>query len=320
MSAPEVLQLVQQLFKFIDDSFKRTHELEQEKKDSSQGAPAELQQDDDDDDNGMDDEDSCRRSLEEALGSVMQVAPQEFLQCLPDCSNRMAQWLTAPQSKALALLLACDMIQHLKEHSEQAWPVFMDAVLLSLGDKDPELRIPAAFAISLAAPLPNFSKAAPEAFKRLAQIVSGPAPKKRDDNAKIARDNCVSALFALARDKPTLCPPEVPAWQLVVGKLPIKDDEDEAKKVHKGVAQLVLDQHAGLLGPDNAHIGKILSALAEVYKQENLCEKETDAAIVRIFQMMPRDNLLKLAGGFSEKQQKKIEKMLTAEQVLQHGG
>merc|ERR1712066_935962 len=119
-------------------------------------------------------------------------------------------------------------------------------------------------------------------------------------------DNCVSALLQLARHKAAQCPAEVPAWQLVVGKLPIRDDEDEAKKVHQILAELLVEQHAGLLGPENSNLGKVLSCLAEVYKQENLVEKETDAAILRIFQMLPRENLAGLAGGFSEKQQKKI--------------
>jgi len=136
-------------------------------------------------------------------------------------------------------------------------------------------------------------------------------PKKKDESGKVAMDNCTSALFALARHQLPLCPPDVPAWQIVVNKLPIQEDEDEAKKVHKAVAELLLEQHAGLLGPDKAHLGKVLSALAEVYKQETLCDEETGALILRIFQMLPRDNLLKLASGFSEKQQKKIEKMLS---------
>jgi len=186
----------------------------------------------------------------------------------------------------------------------------MPAVFECLADKDGDVRTPAAYAISLAAPLPKFGEAAPEAFRRLAQIISGPAPKKKDESGKVAMDNCISALFALARHQLPLCPPEVPAWQIVVGKLPIQEDEDEAKKVHKAIAEMLLEQHAGLLGPDQAHLGKVLSALAEVYKQENLCTEETDALILRIFQMLPRDNLLKLASGFSEKQQKKIEKML----------
>lgn len=311
----EVLQLVEKLFIFIDGSFKRTIELEKEKKEGLAGAPQELQQDEDDEDNTLDDEDSCRRSIEDAIGSVMKAAPAEFLQCLPACGTKIQQWLSTKEHRALALLLACDMLEHLKEGSEPAWPIFMQQALDLLGDKDADVRIPAAYAISLAAPIANFAAAAPEAFKRVAQLVSGPAPKKRDDSGKIAMDNCVSALVSLMQHKGNLCPPEVPSWQLIVGKLPLRDDEDEAKKVHKTISELILAQNAGLLGPDNANIGKLLSALAEVYKQETLSAKETDELILRIFQMLPRDALLKLAGGFTEKQQKKIEKMLTEGQA-----
>lgn len=322
ISGDEVRQLVEQLFKFVDDSFRRTVELEKEKKEGVVGAPQELQGDEDDEDNTLDEEDQCRRSLEDAIGSVMKAAPEQFVasQCLPACGAKIQQWLGTKEHRALALLLACDMLEHLKERSEPVWPAFMEQALNLLGDKDADVRIPAAYAISLAAPIPNFAAAAPEAFRRVAQLVSGPAPKKRDDSGKIAMDNCVSALASLMQHKSSACPPEVPAWQLIVNKLPLRDDEDEAKKVHKMICELVMSQNAGLLGPDNAHIGKILSALAEVYKQEELSAKETDALILRIFQMLPRSNLQQLAAGFSEKQQKKIEKMLTEGQVPNHGG
>merc|ERR1719168_476904 len=241
----------------------------------------------------------------------MEVAPQEFCQCLPECASRMKQWLSVKQHRTLALFLACDLIQHLKEHSEQTWPVFMPAVFECLAEKDGDVRTPAAYAIALAAPLPKFGEAAAEAFRRLAQILSGPAPKKKDESGKVAMDNCVSALFALARHQLPLCPPDVPAWQVVVSKLPIQEDEDEAKKVHKAVTELLMEQHSGLLGPDQANLGKILSSLAEVYKQENLCNEETGDKILQIFKMLPRENLMKYASGFTEKQQKKIEKMLS---------
>ena len=49
-------------------------------------------------------------------------------------------------------------------------------------------------------------------------------------------------------ERSPLYPPNVPAWQLVVSKLPLKEDEDEATKVHAMIADLVLAQHAGLIG------------------------------------------------------------------------
>jgi len=160
----------------------------------------------------------------------MEVAPQDFMQCLPVCGQKIEQWLSTKQHKTLALFLACDLILHLKEQSESVWPAFMPAVFQALQDSDPDVRTPAAYAINLASPLAKFDEAAPSAFKLLGQIVGGPAPKKRDDKGKVALDNAVSALMVLAKEKPALCPAEIPAWQLVVSKLPLKEDEEEAKK------------------------------------------------------------------------------------------
>merc|ERR1719210_3137856 len=169
----------------------------------------------------------------------------------------MTQWFSSKQNRALPLFMGCELLQHLKEQSESLWPVLMPAVSQSLCDQDPEVRIPAAYAVKLAA----------------------------------------------------LCPAEVQAWQLVVNRLPLKDDEEEARKVHESLADLVLAEHSGLCG---AHLGKVLSALAEVYRQEEVCAKETDAKVLQLFQRLPRESLTSLAGSFSQKQQKKIEKMLTS--------
>jgi len=314
LSSQELLQLVQQLFKLIDDSFLRSSALEKAKKEDVATAPAELQGDEDEEGDTQEEcEEQCRRNLEDAVGAAMCAAPVEFVQCLPECGQRLEQWLNLKQNKTLALYLACDLLENLKESSGPLWPTFMPAVFAALGDKNPEVRIPAAYAVSLAAPLAMFAEAAPQAFKLIAQLVNGPPPKKRDEQGKVALDNAVSALIFLAKEKSALCPPEIPAWQLAVSKLPLQEDEEEAKKIHKIIVDLVLEQHAGLLGPNGAHIPKILSALAEVYNQENLCTKETNANIVRIFQLLPRDNIVKYASEFTEKQQKKIEKMLNAQ-------
>jgi len=320
LNGQEILQLVQTCFKFIDDSFKRSSASASEKKDGAAGAPPELQQDEDDEDAMEDEEDNLRQTIVESLGCIMQVAPVEFLQCLPECQQRISLWLQAKQNRVLALFLGCELIRHLKEQSEPAWPIFMPAVFQSLCDQDPEERIPAAYAVNLAAPLASFSQAAPEAFRRLAQVVNGPAPRKSQERAKVALDNATSALLALATAKGELCPPEVQPWQFIVRRLPLKDDEEEARKVHEQLVNLVMEEHAGILENGGAHLGKILSALAEVYKQEDLCTKEADQKILQVFQRLPRESLVKLAGNFSEKQQKKIERMLTTEAVLHHGG
>jgi len=320
LNSQEILTLAQKHFQFIDESFKRSQELAQQKKESTNGAPAELQEDDDEEDSAEDDEESCRQTLVESLGKIMQVAPAEFLQCLSECQQRIVMWLQQKQNRVLALFLGCELVRHLKEQSEPVWPALMPAVSQSLVDQDPEERIPAAYAVNLAAPLGSFAAAAPEAFRRLAQVVGGPIPKRSQDRAKVALDNATAALLALATHQGSHCPPEVKAWQLIVSRLPIRDDEEEARKVHEQIVTLLMTEHAGMLENGGMHLGKILSCLAEVYKQEELCTKDTDQKILQVFQRLPRDKLVTLGSSFSEKQQKKIERMLTAETVVQHGG
>eukprot|EP00928_Gymnodinium_smaydae_P031863 TRINITY_DN2324_c0_g1_i8.p1 TRINITY_DN2324_c0_g1~~TRINITY_DN2324_c0_g1_i8.p1 ORF type:complete len:1110 (-),score=359.38 TRINITY_DN2324_c0_g1_i8:251-3580(-) len=312
LAGDEVLQIVRKLFGLIEESSKRSAEEESEKKKEKAGAPPELQGDDEEEEDEEGDEEACRYSLQEALAAVMEVAPQDFLQILPEVGQRMQQWLGSKLDRCTGLYLACNVIKVLKDASQQLWPICMPAVFQALGDKDPEMRIPACWAINLAAPLPAFAEAAPEAFQKLAQLVGGKAPKKRDDRAKVAVENAVAALLSLAKEKASLCPPAVQPWQLVVSKLPLSEDEDEAKKVHKVVVDLVLAQNAGLLGPDNAHLGKLLSAFAEIYKQESNSETETDEKIKKIFQSISQDQLRTLASSFTEKQMKKIERMLSS--------
>ena len=122
-------------------------------------------------------------------------------------------------------------------------------------------------------------------------------------------DMCVAALMKLVRAKASYCPPDIQAWQLISTKLPLKADEAEAQYVHGIVADLVLEQHAGLLGPGQAYLGRILSALAEVYRLDDFCDKRTDAKIHTIFGMLPLDVLQQLSTSFTEKQGKKIELM-----------
>lgn len=310
LTGSEVLQLVRQLFTFISESLQRSNLVEKAVKESKKSAPAELQ-DEDDGDMIEQDEKALRVSLQEAIGATMETNATEFTQCLPECSVHMTQWLQDAQNKTLAIFLACDLVKHLKEHSQPLWPVFMPAVFQALRDKDVDVRIPAAYLVNLAAPLPDFGEASPETFKLLANIVTAPAPKKRDERAKIAIENAVAALLMLARHQGAHCPPEIPAWLLVVQKLPLKEDDAEAKVVHGVIVDLVIEQHAGLLGNDNAHLGKILSSLAEVYKQEDVCSKETDEKILRIFQLLPQSVLSQVASSFTEKQQKRVESMLS---------
>jgi len=312
----EVSQIAEKMFGLIDQSMARSSRKATEKSKTSVGVPRELGDEENEDEDWEEgEEEQLRRNCEEVLGAVMEVAAEHFLPCLPLCGERIGSWLQSEKNKVLGLYLACDILLHLKEKSVSIWPVFMKQVFDSLarGDKeDPDARTAAAYAIHMAAPFPSFDEAAPEAFRRLAQIVGGPKPKKRDTKGKLALDNAVAALIAMAKQKPGLCPPDIQAWPLALSRLPLRDDEEEAKKVHETLVDLVIAQDAGVLGPSRGNLGGLLSVFAEVYQMENICNKSTEGKILQVFKLIPADMLKSLAAAFTEKQQKKIEKMLTS--------
>lgn len=309
----EAVGIIQKCFELIDESFVRSEKLKAHLKNQTVGVAApELQGDEDDEDNDpVGDENVFRRYLEESLGAVMKACPDGFAKDLQSCGGKMQQWLSTKDNVVLGLHFACDLLEHLKDRSTPIWPIFMPILFNGIADKDAEVRIACYYAINLASNIAAFQEAAPDAFRKIATVVGGKAPKKRDEKGIVAMDNAVAALFALGRNMIAQCPPEVNAFGLVIAQLPLKGDFEEAKKVHLLLCQLLLQQHGGLLGPNQENVGKILSVLAEIHKQEDTSNDEIDALILQIFTNLPRDVLAKMAGGFSEKQQKRIEKMLT---------
>jgi hypothetical protein len=302
------------MFKLIDASFIRTEKWKRKLTKTKEGAPPELQGDEDDEEqeDPIRSEESCRRSFEEVVGALMKNNPAAFLQYTADFGTQLQKWLQSKDNLVLALHFACDLLEHLKEQSCAMWPIFMQHIFNGLLDKDADVRTAAAYAVNLAAGIPAFAEAAPDAFRKLATLVTGPAPKKRDPSAKVAMDNVVAALLSLGLQQPGQCPGDINALSLAVNKLPLREDTEEAQKVHAKVVDLVIAQHAGLLGPKQENVGKILSVLAEVYKQDDISKKEIDEKIKSVFKQMPPAALQNFASSFSEKQQKRIEKIMAS--------
>jgi len=296
----------------MGDSLQQSAEAETAKKKRG-SALADPQNDDDDDSDDDDDfEEQLRGSLQEALGAVMETHPTDFQQCLPECIQHLTQWVQTKRHRPLAMFLASDLVKYLREASQPTWPVFMPAVFQGLKDKDVEARISASYLINVAAQLPDFAEAAPDAFRQLAQLVSASGSKKRKDREKIASDNAVAALLVLARYQEAHCPPDIGignCWGLVVNKLPLKEDGAEAKMVHEAIVDMVIQENVRLIGPAGENLGKVLSCLAEVYRDEDLSNKTVDEKIHRVFQALPQGKLIELSSCLSEKQQKRVEKM-----------
>jgi hypothetical protein len=319
----EVPELANKLFALMEQSLVRiqaadTVRQKQQSEDAQVPREVNDEENDDDKDEEIETEKGLCNHYEECLGALMGANPQGFLQCLQVTADRIKVLISTKQHRVLALYLACDLLENLKAQSESTWPVFMEEAFRALGDTEqPEAATASAYAVNLAAPLPSFDRLAPEAFRRLVKIVGGPRPKKRDEKGKMAFDNAVAALLTLCAEKEQCCPPDVgaaAAWSLVVKGLPMKDDEDEAKKVHDKVVDLLMAQNQGLLGgAERQNLGKLLSILSEVHHDEKLCTKDTEEKIAKVFKMLPMDVLQACASFFTEKQQKKIEQIINSQ-------
>jgi len=305
LTADETAQLVEKTFAFIDQSLERSRVTR-----SAQAKLAELVTEDVGSDDNADEEEQCRESLEGLLGVVMEASPAQFMPFLPLCINRITMWLESSVDRVLGLYLARDLVQHLGSQSEPAWPVFMLPMLHALSEPNVEAWMCAAVTIAHAARLQNFNGVAPCAFKGLAQIVGCFKPKKHEEKAKIALDGAVFALFTLIIEKPALCPSDIQAWQLVIKRLPLRDDWDKAKHIHRMFVDLVIKEEAALLGgAEKVNLGAILSILAEIYHVDNICDQATGVKIKSVFENISQDILQRLAGSFTEKQQKKVTRM-----------
>lgn len=75
----------------------------------------------------------------------------------------------------------------------------------------------------------------------------------------------------------------------------------------------VVAQNVDVLGPNNANLGKVLGVFAEIYGTD-LGDKETQEGIRSAFKAFPQSMLQGLQSQFSEKQQKRIMKILTEAQ------
>lgn len=318
MGQQEVPELVTRIFVLIDQSIARSsadeHAKNQQKTENAQVGLANDEEDEEkDDDEELEKE--LRSRYVDVLGALMVQAPEFFASSLSSCGAKMQGYIATKRHRVLALYIGCQLVEHLKAQSEPAWPFFMEEVLRVLGEKEEhDSRMAAAYCINLAAGLPSFDKAAPEAFRKLCALASAPKPKKRDEMAALVRENAIAALLSLAIEKSQLCPPEIgasAAWAMIVAGLPLTLDEDEAKKVHEKVAGLVLAQNAGLIGGDQrSHLGKVLSILAEVHGSDDFSAKDTDTKITTVFKSLPVEVFQACASSFTEKQQKKIESII----------
>jgi len=285
----------------------------------------------DEDEEEENEEKEASMALADLVGSLMLSSPDSFLKV---CGDDVVKVIQSRLEKArqlgkvsknkqpgeseialsranlqLALNLACDMLEYVKDKSVVAWSGFMPTMIESVHHDDADIRRVAAFGISHAALIENFDNDGytEQALQKLSMAVSGKTKfaKRHDDSSKEAIDNMVNALIKLALHR------NVPdsVWDLIFTKLPLRDDVGEAEKVHAELLKLVKEQNPKVLGNNGQNLGKLVGVFSEVYNSES-SNDELNENIRLVFSQIPQDVLERLQGDFSAKQVKKIQRVL----------
>mmetsp|Transcript_946 Transcript_946/g.2665 ORF Transcript_946/g.2665 Transcript_946/m.2665 type:complete len:1113 (-) Transcript_946:255-3593(-) len=259
------------------------------------------------------DEQDLRIACCEIHGALMHHHPEEYMAQLLGISLPLVQKLIQPtvavEDRKMAVFLACDYLAHLETRVTSQWPLFMPQLMQDVIHESADIRQPACYAMSLAAKNPAFAEVALDAARKLAQVVTTSrqrAKKKTEKPAQAAADNAESALIEILMKQSAALGNAAPElWKVWVSGLPCQIDDDEGKKNHELLLQLVQQEKAEVLGPGGANLGQVLNIFVEVYKTD-FASEETSKGIGQLVLKVPQANLEQLAGQMKEKQRKKL--------------
>jgi len=307
LSAQQVRHIGQIAMNALAASFKR---VEAEKSAAKPNAPDEEEEADGEDE---EEEPALQIACCEVMGALMQHHPDIFVaEGLPLCLPLVQQLIqpSVPEvNRKLAVFLACDMLEHLETRVTGQWPQFMPQVLQDVLHRSPELRQPACYAVSLAAKNPAFAQFAAETAATLVKVITesrGRAKKKSEKPAQAAADNALSALAeVLVHHQQSVAASEAQMWAVWLQGLPCQEDDEEGKRNHGRLLQMVVAERREVVGDAGANLPQVLSIIVDVYKTD-MASEETSKGIGQLVVKLGEERLKQFAGQLKEKQQKKL--------------
>lgn len=281
------------------------------------------QKDDDDDSSDSSSEDdgatrqSVRFALADMVGSLMRVCRTEFaevgLQAIMPVVQRFLQDDASEGDKSLALYITDEMVTSLGELSVPCWNLFMERALRAIQDKCPAVRQYAASTIGNASRQPIFAQMAPAAAQFLAQEIQKNAARHKrrravKEDAKqiaLAVDSCIRAFGMICEcQEQNVGGNAAAAWTMWLDNLPLRYDQEQGKKAHKQLLDLVVREHPQVI----SQLPKAIKTFATVHRtrfsNSNL-DKEIAAVICRL-----PDLSNQVAVELPEKPRKRIQYIL----------
>ena len=197
-----------------------------------------------------------------------------------------------------------DVIEHAGPASRKLVPALLPAIAQALAEqREPQLQQAAAYGVAVCAAF-----AGPEAMPTAAgqgllqalvtHVLQQPRPTDEHEGAYA---NAVSAALTLAMHRPD-CAPPAQVLPAVLGWLPVRYDEEEARSIHKRLLMLAAAGNGDLLGANKERLPRVLAILADAIaacyrapnedgfdgdeEVEELVDGDTTLGVARLFDQL----------------------------------
>ncbi|GBE59762.1 karyopherin beta [Babesia ovata] len=261
-------------------------------------------------------EQAYRSALLELFGVIMKHHPEEFMQT---CHNACLQFVLANLEKsnaddiAVGLYLCDNMIEYLKARTVPVWPQFLGHIFKYVESKNANVRQSACYGLSLLARMPEFAGMENEAAAKIAAslknifVTSGST--KREQQA--ATDNAVAALGEIIKFHGSNLKDAAGYLNLWLKNLPLKADEEEGKRVHQGLMDLIRANDQSILGPDNCNMGQLIKIFITIYETD-FSTAQLNSQIIMLMKHFGDGFLQQLAPSLPKKLQMQLKTIMRA--------
>ncbi|XP_054709669.1 importin-5-like [Uloborus diversus] len=166
-----------------------------------------------------------------------------------------------------SLCVFADIIEHGGPACSKYQQYFLQPLLSSISDSDPDLRQTAAYTIGVLGQFggPEFAQYCKESVPQLIQIIND--PQSRSEENVRATENAISAVtkFMASNNSLINLSEMIPMW---MSWLPIWEDGEECKHVLGFLCTLLETNNPVLLGNANCNLPRIVHIIAEAFHKE----------------------------------------------------
>uniref|UniRef100_A0A804JD68 TOG domain-containing protein n=1 Tax=Musa acuminata subsp. malaccensis TaxID=214687 RepID=A0A804JD68_MUSAM len=185
--------------------------------------------------------------------------------------------------RRIAICVFDDVAEHCQGTALKYYETYLPFLLEACNDEDADVRQAAVYGVGVCSEFGGsvFGPLVGEALSKLNNVVRHPDALQSDNI--MAYDNAVSALGKICQfHRDSIDAAQVlPAW---LSCLPVRGDLIEAKIVHDQLCSMLEKSDRELLGPNNQHLPKIITVLAEVLCAGN--DLATEHTVIRMINLL----------------------------------